>query len=94
MNQSCLHKNKVVHEREKRNQTQMACYIYFSGKGQTVATVEQYRLFVKQYRLFGKEYRLFGKEYRLVISNPILLALARMSSAFCFLFASRCLLCG
>jgi hypothetical protein len=35
----CLHKSKVVHEREKRNQTQMACYIYFSGKGQMVAKV-------------------------------------------------------
>ena len=33
----CLHKSKVVHERGKRNQTQMACYIYFSGKGQMVA---------------------------------------------------------
>jgi hypothetical protein len=54
MNQCCLHKKgKVVHEREKKNQTQMACYIYFSGKGQTVATVEQYRLFGEQYRLFG-----------------------------------------
>jgi hypothetical protein len=28
----CLHKNKVVHERGKRLQTQMDCYIYFSGK--------------------------------------------------------------
>ena len=37
MNQCCLHKSKVVHEREKRNQIQMACYIYFSGKGQMVA---------------------------------------------------------
>jgi hypothetical protein len=46
----CLHKSKVVHERGKRNQTQMACYIYFSGKGQMVATVEQYRLFGEQYR--------------------------------------------
>jgi hypothetical protein len=35
----CLHKSKVVHERGKRNQTQMACYIYFSGKGQMVAKV-------------------------------------------------------
>jgi hypothetical protein len=31
----CLHKSTVVHERRKRNQTQMACYIDFSGKGQT-----------------------------------------------------------
>jgi hypothetical protein len=37
MNQCCLHKSKVVHEREKRNQTKMACYIYFYGKGQMVA---------------------------------------------------------
>jgi hypothetical protein len=29
----CLRKSEVVHEREKRNQTQMACYIYFSVKG-------------------------------------------------------------
>jgi hypothetical protein len=36
MNQCCLHKSKVVHERGKRNQTRMACYIYFSGKGQMV----------------------------------------------------------
>jgi hypothetical protein len=35
----CLHKSKVVHERGKRNQTQMACYIYFSGQGQMVAKV-------------------------------------------------------
>jgi hypothetical protein len=33
----CLHKSKVVHEREKRNQSKMACYIYFSGKGQMEA---------------------------------------------------------
>jgi len=33
----CLHKSKIVHERGKRNQTQIACYIYFSGKGQMVA---------------------------------------------------------
>jgi hypothetical protein len=33
----CLHQNKVVHERGKRFQTQMTCYIYFSGKGQMVA---------------------------------------------------------
>ena len=39
MNQCCLHKSRVVHERGKRNQTQMACYIYFSGKGQMVAKV-------------------------------------------------------
>ena len=32
-----LHKNKVVHERGKINQTQMTCYIYFSAKGQMVA---------------------------------------------------------
>jgi hypothetical protein len=32
-----LHKSKALQEREKRNQTQMACYIYFSGKGQMVA---------------------------------------------------------
>jgi hypothetical protein len=39
MNQCCLHKSKVVHEREKRNQTQMVSYIYIylSGKGQIVA---------------------------------------------------------
>jgi hypothetical protein len=49
----CLHKSKVVHERGKNNQTQMACHIYSSGKGQTVATVEQYRLFGGQYWLFG-----------------------------------------
>ena len=36
----CLHKSKVVHERGKRNQTQMASYIYFSGKGQTVANCD------------------------------------------------------
>jgi hypothetical protein len=35
----CLHKSKVVHERGKRNQAQMACYIYFSEKGQMVAKV-------------------------------------------------------
>jgi hypothetical protein len=29
----CLHKNKVVHERGKRNQTQMARYIYLFVKG-------------------------------------------------------------
>jgi hypothetical protein len=33
----CLLESNVVHERGRRNQTQMACYIYFSGKGQTVA---------------------------------------------------------
>jgi hypothetical protein len=49
-----LHQSKVVHERGKRNQTQMACYIYFSGKGQTVATVEQVRCsVVEQVRMFG-----------------------------------------
>jgi hypothetical protein len=35
----CLYKNKIVHERGKRNQNQMACFIYFSGKGQMVAKV-------------------------------------------------------
>jgi 4-diphosphocytidyl-2C-methyl-D-erythritol kinase len=35
----CLHKSKGVHEREKRNQAKMTCYIYFSGKGQMVAKV-------------------------------------------------------
>jgi hypothetical protein len=35
----CLHKSKGVHERGKRFQTQMACYIYFSGKGQAMAKV-------------------------------------------------------
>jgi hypothetical protein len=39
MKQCCLYENKVVHERGKRNQTRMACYIYFSGKGQMVAKV-------------------------------------------------------
>jgi hypothetical protein len=39
MKQCCLYENKVVHERKKRNQTRMACYIYFSGKGQMVAKV-------------------------------------------------------
>ena len=34
------------------------------------------------------------EQVRWFISNRILLALARMSSAFCFLFASCCLLCG
>jgi hypothetical protein len=54
----------------------MACYTYFFGKGQTVATVKQvwcladnigkqYRLFGKQYWLFGEQYRLFGEQYRL-----------------------------
>ena len=35
----CLHRSKVVHERGKRNQSKMACYIYFSGQGQMVAKV-------------------------------------------------------
>jgi hypothetical protein len=47
----------------------MACYIYFSGKGQTVATVKQVRCLAnnigEQYRLFGEQYRLFGEQYRL-----------------------------
>jgi hypothetical protein len=63
----CLHKSRVVHERGKRNQTQMACYIYFSGKGQTVATVEQYRLFGEQYRQTISANNI-GEQYRRTIS--------------------------
>ena len=35
----CLQWSQVVHKRGKRNQTQIPCHIYFSGKGQTVAKV-------------------------------------------------------
>ena len=96
MNQCCLHKSQVVHERGKRDQTQMACYIYFSGKGQMVATVKQVRcLVVEQVRLFGgraSSVARWSNEFGDLFQNPILLALARMSSTFCFLFASCFLL--
>ena len=50
----CLHKSKVVHERGKRFQTQVACYIYFSGKGQTVAKSNNIGCsVVEQVRMFG-----------------------------------------
>jgi hypothetical protein len=39
MNQCCLYKNEVLHERGKRNQTQMAWYIFLSGKGCMVANI-------------------------------------------------------
>jgi hypothetical protein len=80
MNQFCSHKSKVVHERGKRFQTQMACYIYFSGKGQMVAMSND--IGVWWLNKFGC---LVVKQVRMFISDPILLALARMSSVFCFL---------
>jgi hypothetical protein len=67
--------DKVVHERGRRDQTQMACYIYtFLGRGKWWQSRQYWYLVVKQVWWF--------------IPNPILLALARMSSAFCFLFAA------
>jgi hypothetical protein len=80
MNQFCSHKSKVVHERGKRFQTQMACYIYFSGKGQMVAMSNDIGVWWSN--KFGC---LVVKQVRMFISNQILLALARMSSVFCFL---------
>ena len=53
--QCCLHKSQVVHERGKRNQTKMACYRYFPGKGQKVAKSNNIGVFwwLKQVQMSG-----------------------------------------